>query len=202
MEQKLKERLVGAAVLVAVAVIFIPIILTDSPEPDAIQGSNIPDKPESGFNSRIIPIPEKDEGSSSTPIDRSDIQAEGNQGKNKQNTIQEIVAEKLVSDNENHADKGPAKEPDVKTEEEIQDNVGLSAWVVQLGSFSSEENAQSLNKKLRKAGYPAFVEPLKKNGQTSYRVRVGPEIKRSDAESLLKILKDKFDLEGIIVSYP
>ncbi len=46
------------------------------------------------------------------------------------------------------------------------------------------------------------VEPLKKNGQTSYRVRVGPEIKRLDAESLLKILKDKFDLEGIIVSYP
>jgi DedD protein len=202
MEQKLKERLVGAAVLVAVAVIFIPIILTDSPEPDAIQGSNIPEKPESGFNSRIIPVPEKDEGSSSTPINRSDIQAEGNQGKNKQYTTQEIVVEKLVSDNDNHVDKGSAKELDVKTKEEIQDNVGLSAWVVQLGSFSSEENAQSLNKKLRKAGYPSFVEPLKKNGQTSYRVRVGPEIKRSDAKSLLKILKDKFDLEGIIVSYP
>ncbi len=36
MEQKLKERLVGAAVLVAIAVIFIPIILNDSPEIESI----------------------------------------------------------------------------------------------------------------------------------------------------------------------
>ena len=56
MQQKLKERLVGAAVLVAVAVIFIPIILNDSSELDTIQGSNIPEKPDTNFSSRIIPI--------------------------------------------------------------------------------------------------------------------------------------------------
>jgi len=61
---------------------------------------------------------------------------------------------------------------------------------------------QTNTKKLRKAGYPAFVEPLNKNGQTSYRVRVGPEIKRSEAELLLKKLKDNMEMEGILVSYP
>ena len=203
MEQKLKERLVGAAVLVAVAVIFIPIILTDTPEPEAIQGSNIPEKPETNFNSRIIPVLEVDEKASSTPIDKNGIQTEGNQEENKQNTTQEIIAEKIIS----ATDKSSAKETkvkkgDVKKEDGMKDNVGLSAWIIQLGSFSSGENAQSLNDKLRKAGYPSFVEPLKKNGQVSYRVRVGPEIKRSDAESLLKKLKDKMDLDGIIVSYP
>jgi DedD protein len=203
MEQKLKERLVGAVVLVAVAVIFIPIILTDSPEPEAIQGSNIPEKPETNFNSRIIPVLEVDEKASITPIDTNGIQSEGNQVENKQNTMREIIVEKVIS----ATDKSSAKESsvikgDIKKEGGVKNNVGLSAWIIQLGSFSSGENAQSLNEKLRKAGYPSFVEPLEKNGQLSYRVRVGPEIKRSDAESLLKVLKDKMDLDGIIVSYP
>ena len=80
--------------------------------------------------------------------------------------------------------------------------VGVSAWIVQLGSFTDEVNAQSLNNKLREAGYPAFVEPLKRNGKISYRVRVGPEIKRSEADKLLKNLKEKMKLDGIVVSYP
>ncbi len=198
MEQKLKERLVGAAVLVAAAVIFIPIILTDSPEPDVILGSNIPDN----FSSRIIPILENDEKSSSTSIDANDIQAEDNQEKNKKNTVREIVVEKVISADDINAERNSTKKDKRKKEDEVKDDVGLSAWIIQLGSFTSEENAQSLNEKLRKSGYPAFVEPLKTNGQISYRVRVGPEIKRSEAESLLKMLKDTMDMEGIIVSYP
>ena len=202
MQQKLKERLVGAAVLVAVAVIFIPIILNDSSELDTIQGSNIPEKPDTNFSSRIIPILENDEKASSTPIDVNDIQAEDNQGKNKQNTAQEIIVEKVISADDNNTEKKSTKEDNRKKEDGVKDDVGLSAWIIQLGSFTSEENAQSLNEKLRKSGYPAFVEPLRQNGQISYRVRVGPEIKRSDADLLLKKLKDKIKLDGIVVSYP
>jgi len=76
MEQKLKERLVGAAVLVAVAVIFIPIIFTDSPETEVILGSNVPEKPETNFNSRIIPVIESDDKSSLTPIESKNIESE------------------------------------------------------------------------------------------------------------------------------
>ena len=202
MQQKLKERLVGAAVLVAVAVIFIPIILTDSPEPEAIQGSNIPEKPETNFSSRITPLLENDEKSSSTPIDAINIQAEDSQEENKQNTTQEIVVEKVISVDDNNAEKESTKKDERKKEVGVKDDVGLSAWIIQLGNFTNEENAQSLNEKLRKSGYPAFVEPLKKNGQISYRVRVGPEIKRSDADLLLEKLKDKMKLDGIVVSYP
>jgi len=202
MEQKLKERLVGAAVLVAVAVIIIPIILSDSPETESISGSNIPEKPESNFNSRIIPVIEHDSKTSSIDTESNSIGSKDKQIKNNQETVKGIVVEKIETINEKPAEiKSSKMESEVK-EPEIKANVGLSVWIVQLGSFSSEENAQSLNKRLRKAGYPAFVEPLNKNGQTSYRVRVGPEIKRSDAESLLKKLKDNMGMEGILVSYP
>ena len=200
MEQKLKERLVGATVLVAVAVIFIPIILNDSPETESISGSNIPEKPETNFNSRIIPVIENDEKALLNTIESKSIGSEKNQSKNEQ----DIVVEKIVSDNDKIADKVSAKKEAVKddVQDEVKVDVGLSAWIVQLGSFTDEGNAQSLNEKLRKAGYPAFVEPLKKNGKISYRVRVGPEIKRSEADLLLKNMKDKMKLDGIVVRYP
>lgn len=201
MEQKLKERLVGAAVLVAIAVIFIPIILTDSPETESISGSNIPEKPETNFNSRIIPVIENvDKSLSNTTepmnIEPMNIESEKVQEKNKQ----DIVVEKIVSDNEKISSKKEAVQNEVKNDVKV--DVGLSAWIVQLGSFIDEGNAESLNEKLRKEGYPAFVEPLKKNGKMSYRVRVGPEIKRSEADLLLKRLKEKMKLDGIVVSYP
>lgn len=196
MEQKLKERLVGAAVLVAIAVIFIPIILNDSQETESISGSNIPEKPETNFNSRIIPVIENDEKALLNTIESRNVGSEENQNKNEQ----DIVAEKVVSDNDKIADDISAKKEAI--EDEVKVDVGLSAWIVQLGSFTDEDNAQSLNEKLRKAGYPAFVEPLKKNGKISYRVRVGPEIKRSEADLLLKNLKDKMNLDGIVVTYP
>jgi DedD protein len=196
MEQKLKERLVGAAVLVAIAVIFIPIVLNDSPVTESISGSNIPEKPETNFNSRIIPVIENDEKALLNTIESRSVGSEENQNKNEQ----DIVAEKVVSDNDKIADDISAKKEAI--EDEVKVDVGLSAWIVQLGSFTDEDNAQSLNEKLRKAGYPAFVEPLKKNGKISYRVRVGPEIKRSEADLLLKNLKDKMNLDGIVVNYP
>ncbi len=196
MEQKLKERLVGAAVLVAIAVIFIPIILNDSQETESISGSNIPEKPETNFNSRIIPVIENDEKALLNTIESESIGSEENQNK----IEQDIIAEKVVSDNNKIADDISAKKEAI--EDEVKVDVGLSAWIVQLGSFTEEDNAQSLNEKLRKAGYPAFVEPLKKNGKISYRVRVGPEIRRSEADLLLKNLKDKMKLDGIVVTYP
>ena len=57
MEQQLKERLIGATVLVTVAVIMIPIILDDSVQKDVtITETNIPPRPDNQFNTRVVPI--------------------------------------------------------------------------------------------------------------------------------------------------
>jgi len=198
---------VGAAVLVAVAVIFIPIIFTDSQETEVIMGSNIPEKPETNFNSRIVPVIESDDEPSSTPTVLENVESENiESGKSQKDDDliieQKMVAEKVISAGENSAEKQALEQKQATTEVAGNTTVGLSAWIVQLGSFTEEDNAQSLNTKLRQAGYPSFVEPVKKDGKISYRVRVGPEIKRSEADSLLKKLKDKMQLDGIVVSYP
>ena len=211
MEQGLKERLVGAAVIVILAVIFIPMLLDDTEDQEiVITETNIPPKPEnmplppsedesiipadSNFSSRIIPVQEEPAVEEVDEVPESVVQ----------NT------EETVPPTEQKENKAPTPEQTtgqksaaaISKSEESANNVGLSAWVVQLGSFSSEKNAQELNQKLKKAGFRSFVEPLKQNDTTSYRVRVGPELRRSDAQAIKEKLKNNMQIEGIIVQYP
>ncbi|HIF51089.1 MAG TPA: hypothetical protein EYQ42_06150 [Thiotrichaceae bacterium] len=209
MHQRLKERLVGAAVLVVIAVIFIPMLLTGPMDSGAITKTNIPDRPTEKFSSKLISVTdsikaivETDEsGFISDSVDGSmhgDIQQltdveEKTPDKPKANeTVKtESKAETKITD------KKPQQKKIVKAKQ-----VGLTAWVVQLGYFSNKLNADKLNLNLRKAGFPAFVEPQIKKGESSYRVRVGPEILRADADALLKKIKTKMKLDGIVLSYP
>ncbi len=196
MERRLKERLIGAAVLVMLAVIFIPMILDDSSQTHVtITETNIPARPEEGFNSRIVPLKESD----LTPLPAEPtVQAEADK-------IPEVRQEPAKP-------VGPVQAVEVKKADPLPvqpqkpaaviNQMGATAWVVQLGSFSSEENAKGLNEKLRKAGYPAFVEPLKRQSGMAYRVRVGPELLRSDAQSLQQKLKKKMQIDGIVIRYP
>ena len=63
MEQGLKERLVGAAVLVILAVVFIPMLLDERQEDEiVITETNIPPKPD------IIPVPPADTDFSSSIV--------------------------------------------------------------------------------------------------------------------------------------
>jgi cell division septation protein DedD len=54
---------------------------------------------------------------------------------------------------------------------------------------------------LRKNGFSAFVEKYTDNGSTSYRVRVGPELKRETAERHLAQLESKLKLKGIVMGH-
>ncbi len=197
MDQNLKERLVGAAVLIMLAVIFIPMFLSDVPiTDDRITESNIPEKPEA-FNSRIVPLQAVPQEISTESNGQTDSDPHG-----------------MVPDSDPAAG-GPQQESDAGTDEDgtetgvqikevIKDSagVGLTAWVIQVGSFASEENAQSLNRQLREKHYPAFVEPLVRGDKVIYRVRVGPELRRSNAENLRQEIKKKLGYDGILVRYP
>jgi DedD protein len=200
MHQRLKERLVGAAVLVIIAVIFIPMLLTGPMDSGSITKTNIPDRPIEKFNSKLVPLTdslkpatkvEKDDSISAANTE-ADITGKAS-NKSKSNTSEKTD----TNNNTSTADKKPLKEKIVKDKQ-----VGLTAWVVQLGSFSSKVNADKLNLNLRKSGFPAFVEPITQKGKTSYRVRVGPEILRADADTLLKKIKTKMKLDGIVLNYP
>jgi DedD protein len=80
--------------------------------------------------------------------------------------------------------------------------VGQMNWVVQVGSFSSKDNAEKLNQKVKKAGFRSFVNPITQNNKIMHQVCLGPEYNETDAMNLLKGIKNKMKLNGIIKKYP
>ncbi len=228
MEQGLKERLTGAAVLVILAVIFIPMLLDDTEEGDiVISETNIPPKPETmpgppdteapipetGFTSKVVPLEEETPAASPEPeVTSPPEMAAPEQPEMITEPADSIVAPppavKPAPEPETEPETGSS--PDMPSQstaavlqsEDATNHVGLSAWVVQLGVYSSASTAEEENQKLRKAGFRSFVEPLEKGGQRLYRVRVGPELKRSDAQAINDKLKSTLQMQGIVVQYP
>lgn len=55
-------------------------------------------------------------------------------------------------------------------------------WVIQAGSYSDLGNAQRVERKLAQRGLHAFISHFSLRGRVYYRVRVGPYADRADAE--------------------
>ncbi|MBX5459602.1 MAG: SPOR domain-containing protein [Steroidobacteraceae bacterium] len=78
-----------------------------------------------------------------------------------------------------------------------------TGWVVQVGSFSSRENAERLARELRGKGFATFVnESPGKGGKHYWRVRVGPERSREAANALRTKLRAAGHAGGSVMSYP
>lgn len=75
-------------------------------------------------------------------------------------------------------------------------------FAVQVGAFRATGDAAKLVESLRNSGFAAFSESVRTDSGTLYRVRVGPEIRRADAEKLRDAVAAKLKLDGIVVPHP
>lgn len=189
----MKQRLVGAVVLVSLAVIFIPMLL-DGGKQEGMPtfGSNIPEKPDYHFEPLEIPLQPVEP----IPEDRPQLIEES-----------EPAPAKPVPPAEAKPSPAAKRKPIAKPKPESKPEVASTpatepvGWVVQVGSFSQADNAMALRDKLRGAGFTAFVEKLKTGEGTVYRVRVGPELRREAAEAQLEKLKRTQQLDGIVMGH-
>lgn len=76
----------------------------------------------------------------------------------------------------------------------------LVRWVVQVGSFSNANNAESLLDKLRSAGFSAYSVTVRDSRGTRHKIRVGPEIERQAAIKIAAEIRQKINLDGIVMS--
>ncbi len=77
-----------------------------------------------------------------------------------------------------------------------------SVWAVQVGAYKLEPEATAKRDQLRQAGFSAFVEKINAEAGVLFRVRIGPENKRTDADAVKAGLKTRFGIDGIVVPYP
>jgi Uncharacterized protein conserved in bacteria len=171
MEQALKQRLIGAVILISLAVIFVPMFFGQKPTDSGVIAIEIPEAPKD-LDYRILALPEQE---------------------------LEVLAKVSVSENDG------VKVTNVTIPEppKIKPIEGITAWVVQVGSFSDEKMTNILSDKLRKAGFTAFVEQSAVKEAEIYRVRIGPELNKKKAEVIrMKLQKEQMLANAIVVQYP
>ena len=158
MDASLKQRLVGAAVLVALAVIFLP-LLVKGPAPD----SGVSD-----VSLRVPPEPKAPDGTVTQDLPLvapSAAPAGGVAGMPEAATPVEA------------ASAAPAAEPAPLAA------VAAGGFAVGFGNYASEGDADKVIAALRAAGLPGYREPITLGGRAAQRVRIGPFADRATAES-------------------
>ena len=206
MDRALKERVIGAAALVAIAVLVVPVFL-DGPSTDAeivSESVTLPGQDEQARKRQTIvlerdrdkPVPVSGTRNSQATTAAEKLAADA--------AARKAAAAAAPASDKNVAAKTPPgqdqpepmkKEPEpaavstvakaeMKTAPAPAAESATGMWAVQLGSFSDQANAERLAANLRKEGYAAFLSQLNTSSGSLHRVRVGPQKDRQSAESV------------------
>ena len=192
MENSLKQRIIGALVLIALAVIFLPAILKEK----ANEGS---------FTSQI---PKKNQKLENYQLDTRKIDDLIVESQNKRTSLEQRTQDDseqeqpndkpIVASSDSNSEASEVETNNLDTEvnnntkvetpisETIGDNFTDAAWVVQVASFSNQDNAVRMVERLQKGGYKAYRRKVKSQNKDVYRVFVGPYIEKESAQKSLK----------------
>lgn len=173
MDTALKQRLIGAVVLVALAVIFLP-MLVKGPAPDSGVSDvplDIPPAAGGEFETRELPLV--------TPGNAPSTGAVGLQG--------QVAA--------------PAAEPAPASGTLLPAATAGGNFAVSFGAYATRADADTVLARVVQAKLPGFVEPATINGQPAFRVRVGPYPDRPQAEAArLDAIKIRGDVNAQVVT--
>ena len=213
LDKAYKQRMVGALVLVALAVIFLPMLFSRQDEQrsvtvEAPAAPQAPAMPQVQVEPVVVPEPQ---ALPQEPVPSDDEIAQ------QEAPVVPVVptapvavapAAKPVAPAPNPALAAKPATPPAQpitaatgkpdTTQSRVDANGLSvSWSVQLASLSSRESAEKLQKSLRSQGYNAYIRAA--DGKN--RVFVGPLIERAEADRLRDLLDRQQNLKGFVTRF-
>jgi DedD protein len=200
MDSTLKQRLIGAAVLAALAVIFLPMLLKgpDVSDPDAAEVPLImPATPDQEFETRELPLtapvggvvgmaaaPEAgnaqaDENSKDPDAALTAVDASGSEAAEPGLPVADAPAPASVASITPTKPPVPAPAPEPLPAPEV----AAGNYAVNVGTFRNLDSANALVAKLRAAKLPVIAERVSLDSGSAMRVRVGPYPDRAVAEA-------------------
>ena len=214
LRKRARRRLIGAVVLVAAAVVALPMLLDSEPKPDSQDISIRIPSPEPGtFTSKVVPLsPAPD----SKPVARPPAtaaekrDAPPNADGKAPKTPASAPAAPTAKPEAAHATSEPVKKAEavppatvaakVQTAKEGANKAAEPAgqFVVQVIALADAQKAQQMHQQISAAGIKAYTEIVKtKNGDVT-RVRAGP-FATSDAAEAARVQLKGIGLDGKVI---
>lgn len=173
MDIKLKQRMIGAVVLITLAIIILPMLLDGSAEDRARVVAQIPDPPTLKLTAPSV-----------TELELK---------------VEEMEQASAAAMPELVVDESP--EQGAPDEVQLDENRLPVSWSLQVASFRDQDRALKLRADLREAEYQAYIIKGTSEGAEIWRVFIGPMLQRSRVDDIRKKIEDDFQLKGQIVRY-
>ena len=173
MDRALKERIIGAIILVLFVVVVVPVFLDGRAIDDEIISEHVPLPGQSGEPNRTVVL-----------------------NRDRTEPVPAAIADKASTQ-----DRKPQPAEVKRETPPAQIAAGTSPtgmWAVQLGSFSERENAERLAAKLKEQKFAAFLSQAPGESGSFHRVRIGPLKDRESADAMAERLQ-KAGHEGRVV---
>lgn len=219
LDKGMKQRMVGALVLVALAVIFLPMLFTREDEMrqvrvEAPQAPAMPTLPEVKVDPVAVPEPQTLPQEPQEPQQPEQPPVVVNESTAPVTTPSQPIAPSPQTQAQvqpkpqapvpTPAPKGetptpPAAKPAASAgaPSKIDANGLPVSWSIQLASLSNRAGAESLQNTLRSQGYNAYI----RSAGGMNRVYVGPLIERAEAERVRDAINRKQNLKGFVVRF-
>jgi DedD protein len=202
-EGKLKQRIVGAIVLVALAVIFLPMLFKqeDSVREVVVQAPPMPETPavpQFPVTEVAVPEPVAEDSWDEPLITEAPAPLDSLPDTSVAITapiadVQPVPAQPEIQESQPVVQK-PAPEPAAPG---IDKNNLPVSWSVQLASLTNKDNAQALRDSYRNKQYNAYV----RSAEGTHRVFIGPLVQQTEAQAMCKRLKSREGQDCFVVRY-
>ena len=183
MDTALKQRLIGAVVLVALAVIFLPMLIK-GPAPDSGVSDvplTVPATPGGQYETRELPL-----------VAPGNAPAGGVVGMDNDAPAASASASEAIPLGAASTDTSAPMLPA---------STAGGNFAVNFGAYATPADADAVIARLKQSSLPAFREPATINGKTAYRVRIGPYAERADAEAVrLQAAQVRSDVKAQVVT--
>ena len=217
----LKQRLIGALILVALGVVFWPIIFVDTGDQAGPANTPMPAPP--GVDTTPISAPDtaglrttqpataqvESDTEEQAALEQAQANApDGDVEPESAADVAPISTEEEGSVEETVVDVAPVPTPaperprtEAPAKPEIDAEGVPVAWILQVASVSTREKANALRDSLIADEHKAYVKQIRRDDKVLYRVYVGPKFEKAQLERIKPAVDSEHGVSSLIVRY-
>ena len=220
MNNILKQRLVGALILVALGVVFWPIIFVEPDDRSRDVSQRMPPPPV--VDTSPIPPPDK-AGLRDEPLTDAQVESREREQRADPDTMTILPADEPRQDETANVQSdssvpaadaavvarpavtATAAETRVRSEAPVKPAIDAQgvpvAWILQVASVSDRSKANELRDALLSIDEKAYVKQVQRGDQTLYRIYVGPKFEQAKLDALKPRVDARFKVNSMVVRY-